>query len=118
MTLVKFLMVVLVTIKKDKNVYIILIFQLLLTIIFDVFFVSNLSFSLKLGVNGIAITNIVVNSLLLVVSFLLLYKNKLPLFSSKDYNFSWFKDLFKKGGISGLESLVRNLAFINDSKNG
>lgn len=112
MTLVKFLMVVLVTIKKDKNVYIILIFQLLLTIIFDVFFVSNLSFSLKLGVNGIAITNIVVNSLLLVVSFLLLYKNKLPLFSSKDYNFSWFKDLFKKGGISGLESLVRNLAFM------
>ena len=73
MTLVKYMMVVLVTIKKDKNVYIILLFQLILTIIFDMFFVSNLSFSLKLGVNGIAITNIIINVMLLIVSLLLLY---------------------------------------------
>lgn len=112
MTLVKYMMVVLVTIKKDKNVYIILLFQLILTIIFDMFFVSNLSFSLKLGVNGIAITNIIINVMLLIVSLLLLYKNDLPIFSNKEYNFRWFKDLIRKGGISGLESLVRNLAFM------
>lgn len=111
-TMVRFMMVVLVTIKKDKNVYFVLIAQLFLTIIFDVFFVSTLSVSLNLGVNGIAITNIVVNGLLLVVSFYLLYKNGLFIFNKIPLDFTWFKDLFKKGGISGLESLVRNLAFM------
>lgn len=111
-TLVKFIMVVLVTIKKDKNVYIVLVLQLILTILFDVFFVSTLSVSLNLGVNGIAITNIVVNLLLFVISLILLYKSDLPIFSIKSYDFSWFRDLFKKGGISGLESFVRNLAYM------
>src|SRR5690554_3795676 len=41
-TLVRFLMVVLVTIRKDKNVYLVLVAQLLLTVLFDVFFVSTL----------------------------------------------------------------------------
>ena len=111
-TLVKFIMVVLVTIKRDKNVYIVLVFQLILTILFDVFFVSTLKVSLNLGVNGIAITNIVVNLLLLVISLIILYKSGLPIFSINSCNYSWFKDLFKKGGISGLESFVRNLAFM------
>ena len=112
LTLVKFIMVVLVTIKKDKNVYIVLVFQLILTILFDVFFVSTLKISFNLGVNGIAITNIVVNLLLFVISIILLYKSDLPIFSIKSYDFSWFRDLFKKGGISGLESFVRNIAFM------
>lgn len=112
LTLVKFIMVVLVTIKKDKNVYIVLVFQLILTILFDVFFVSTLKISFNLGVNGIAITNIVVNLLLFVISIILLYKSDLPIFSIKSYDFSWFRDLFKKGGISGLESFVRNLAYM------
>lgn len=112
LTLVKFIIVVLVTIKKDKNVYIVLVFQLILTILFDVFFVSTLKISFNLGVNGIAITNIVVNLLLFVISIILLYKSDLPIFSIKSYDFSWFRDLFKKGGISGLESFVRNLAYM------
>lgn len=112
MTLVKYVMVVLVTIKKDKNVYVVLIAQLIMTVIFDVFLVSTLSLSLNLGVNGIAITNISVNTILLIVSIILLYKNDLPLFSTKKNDFSWLKELFKKGGISGLESFVRNVAFM------
>jgi Na+-driven multidrug efflux pump len=112
MTLVKFLMVVLVTIKKDRNVYAVMGVQLILTVIFDVFFVSTLSFSMNLGVNGIAITNIVVNALLLGVSIVLLYKNDLSLFYKNKMDYTWLKDLFKKGGISGLESFVRNLAFM------
>lgn len=111
-TMVRFMMVVLVTIKKDRNVYLVLLAQLVLTVVFDVFFVSTLSISLNLGVNGIAITNIVVNALLLIVSFYLLSINGFRVFQRSALDFGWFKDLFKKGGISGLESLVRNLAFM------
>lgn len=111
-TSMRFLMVVLVTIKKDRNVYFVLIAQLIMTVILDTFLVSTLSISLNLGVNGIAITNIIVNAVLFVVSIFLLKHNGLELFDQIKLNFVWLKELFIKGGISGLESLVRNLAFM------
>ncbi len=111
-TLVKYLIVVLVTLKRDKNLYILLIVQLVLTIIFDFFFMSTYSFSLNLGVNGMPITNMIVNLLSFVVLIVILYKNDLPIFNSFKLDFSWFKELFKKGGLSGLESLIRNVAFM------
>lgn len=111
-TLVKYLIVVLVTLKRDKNLYILLIVQLVLTIIFDFFFMSTYSFSLNLGVNGMPITNMIVNLLSFVVLIVILYKNDLPIFNSFKWDFSWFKELFKKGGLSGLESLIRNVAFM------
>lgn len=111
-TTVRFIMVVLVTIRKDKNVYAMLIAQLIMTMLLDTFLVSTLDISLNLGVNGIAITNIIVNIVLLVVSLGLLNRNGLNLFKSSEVSFEWLKELFVKGGISGLESLVRNLAFM------
>lgn len=111
-TVVKFLMVALVTIQKDKNLYLVLIAQLILTMILDTFFVSTLEVSLNLGVNGIALTNIIVNLVLFVVAVVILYKNEIPIFSKVSPDYTWFKDLFKKGGLSGLESLVRNIAFM------
>lgn len=111
-TLFKYLMVALVTIKKDKNVYIMLLIQFIITIIFDIFFVSTLSFSLKLGVNGIALSNIITNFILVIVAVYLLYYNDLNILKRSKLDISWFKDLIKKGGISGLESFVRNIAFM------
>lgn len=111
-TTVRFIMVVLVTIRKDKNVYAMLIAQLVMTMLLDTFLVSTLDLSLNLGVNGIAITNIIVNIILLVVSVFLLKQNGLNLFRKKSMSFEWLKELFVKGGISSLESLVRNLAFM------
>ena len=111
-TLVKYLIVVLVTLKRDKNLYILLIVQLVLTIIFDFFCMSTYSFSLNLGVNGMPITNMIVNLLSFVVLIVILYKNDLPILNSFKLDFSWFKELFKKGGLSGLESLIRNVAFM------
>lgn len=111
-TVVKFLMVVLVTMKKDKNVYWILITQLVLTMLLDTFLVSTLPFSLNLGVNGIAISNIIVNIILFGVSLLLINLNGIHIFTRDKLSFGWLKHLFIKGGISGLESLVRNLAFM------
>ncbi len=105
-------MVVLVTIKRDKNVYWMLVVQLVLTVLFDVLFVSTLSFSLNLGVNGIAISNILSNILLLGASFWLLYKNDIQLFKNEKLNFKWFPNFLKIGSISGLETLVRNVVFM------
>lgn len=69
MTSVKFLLVVLVTIRKDKNIYLVLLFQLVLTMLMDTFMLSTLPISLNLGVNGIAISNIIVNVLLFFLLF-------------------------------------------------
>ena len=112
MTLVKFSLVTLVVINKDKYLYYLLGLQMLLTILIDVFFVSNLSISLNLGVNGIAFSNIIVNLFLMILVYFILKKEDINIFSKQKLNFSWIKDLFKIGGISGLESFVRNIAFM------
>ena len=108
----KFINVLFVTINKDKYMYIMLSIQTIVTIILDVFFVSELPVSLKLGVNGIALTNIIVSSILVVLSFFLLKKEGINIFSSNKLSFSWMKEYGKIGVYSGLESFVRNIAFM------
>ncbi|OQA77445.1 MAG: hypothetical protein BWY30_01103 [Tenericutes bacterium ADurb.Bin239] len=111
-TLVKFVLIVFMTIKKDKVMYILLGVQMLLSIIFDTFFISNLSFSLNIGVNGIAFTNIIVNLVMLIVGLVILHKLDIHVFCWKKLNFSWMKEWFSVGKWSGLESFLRNLAFM------
>lgn len=111
-TLWRFMMTVLVTLKKDRSLYIVLGVQMALSVLLDTFLVSNLSVSAKLGVNGIAITNIVVNALLFVCALLLLQRENIRLFSKEKLSFAWLKEWFKVGKFSGLESLLRNLAFL------
>ncbi|MBU4689573.1 hypothetical protein KQ873_00765 [Mycoplasma zalophidermidis] len=108
----KFILVALITIKKDKNIYIPLILQLILTIILDIFFVSNLSVSLKLGVNGIAISNIIVSSAMLIISLVLLEIEKINIWTLEKMDFRWFKRFLPISAISGLETLIRNLFFM------
>ena len=112
MTLVKFSLVTLVVINKDKYLYYLLGLQMILTVLVDVFFFSNFGFSLNLGVNGIAFSNIIVNLFLMVLVYFILRKEDINVFSKQKLNFGWIKDLFKIGGISGLESFVRNIAFM------
>lgn len=99
---------------KQKALYSLLVIQTLLTILCDTLLVSQLSMSLQLGVTGIAITNIVVNSILVVVSYKLLSLNGYSLFLRKETfsNNEWLKEWFKIGIRSGLESFVRNTAFV------
>lgn len=111
-TLVKFIMIVFITIKKDKIMYILLGVQMVLSILMDTLLISELSFSLNVGVNGIAITNIIVNVVLILLGLFLLHKQKVIIFSKRKLNFTWMKDWFKVGKFSGLESFLRNLAFM------
>ncbi len=110
--LFSFLLVVFTTIGKGKYLYILLIAKMLLSILIDTFLVSTLSFSANLGINGIGISNIISNVLLVIVAIILLRKEDIHIFDKTTTDFSWIKDFSKIGGVSGLESLVRNLFYM------
>ena len=110
--LTQFTLVALVSVNKVKYLYILTFARLLLCISLDTLLVSTLTFSLDLGVNGIGYSNIIVNLILFIVSIYLLSEENVFIFRKRKLDFSWMKDFFKIGGISGLESLVRNLAYL------
>ncbi len=107
-----FIGVVLVTIGKEKLVYGITFAKLGLSLVLDTFIVSTLPVSLNLGVNGIAISNIISNIILFFVEILMLSKSGYKIFEKTQLSFVWAKEFLKIGGASGLESLVRNLAYM------
>lgn len=101
-----FFNVIFVTINKAKNVYIFLVIQAILGIIGDFILIPNL------GVNGIAINNIITNSLLAVVGFVIL-------FIEKQITPSWFNKIdsalllnwYKIGLFSGLQQFIDNIVY-------
>lgn len=107
-----FIMVAMVTLGKEKYVYVLTAVKLILCLLVDTFMVSTLPISLNLGVNGIAFSNIIVNVILVVMAIVLLSKEGIVLFKKAKLSFAWMKDFLKVGGISGLESLVRNVAYM------
>lgn len=110
--LFSFNLVVLITIGKDRYVYLLTIIKLIFSVMLDTFLISSLSFSLNLGVNGIAISNIVINVILLIVTIIILSNEHIKIFNKQSINFEWLKSLFKVGLISGIESFVRNMFYL------
>lgn len=110
--LCQFALVGLVTLGKDKYVYILTGVKLLLCVVLDLFLVSDLGCSANLGVNGIGVTNIIVNVILFGTTLFLLSRNGVNIFNKEKPNFKWAKEFAKVGGISGAESFVRNLAYM------
>lgn len=107
-----FILVCLITLGKSKYVYAITFAKLFLNIIFDTFLVSGLNVSANLGVNGIGYSNIIVNLILFAVALILLVKEGYSIFSKTKLSFHWLKSFVKIGSISGLESFVRNVAYM------
>ena len=110
--LTQFSLVSLITINKSKYLYLLTGMRLVLCLVFDTFFVSSLPISANLGVNGIGYSNILVNMLILIISILFLKKEEIKIFAPTRLDFSWTRELFRIGGISGVESLVRNVAYM------
>lgn len=110
--LTQFALVALVTVNKSKYLYALTGARLVLCLLSDTFLVSALPVSANLGVNGIGYSNIIVNALLLVVSLVFLAKEGIIVFKKAKLNFAWTKEFVKVGGVSGLESLLRNVAYI------
>lgn len=110
--LTQFALVALVTVNKSKYLYALTGAKLALCLLSDTFLVSALPMSANLGVNGIGYSNIIVNTLLLAVSIVLLAKAEIKVFAKTKCNFLWAKEFVKVGGVSGMESLVRNVAYM------
>ena len=110
--LAQFALVALVSVNRSQYIYILTGARLVLSLVFDTFLVSTLPVSMNLGVNGVGYSNIIANILLLAVSLLLLHKEDVKVFTREKLDFGWMKDFLKIGGISGLESLVRNVAYM------
>ena len=110
--LTQFTLVALVTVNKSKYLYALTGARLVLCLVSDTFLVSSLPVSANLGVNGIGYSNIIVNILLLIVSLIFLAKKGTKVFGKAKLNFVWTRELAKVGGISGVESLVRNVAYM------
>ena len=110
--LTQFALVALITVNKSRYLYALTGARLILCLVSDTFLVSTLSVSANLGVNGIGFSNILVNMLLLLVSLMLLSKEGIKIFGKFRLDFSWAREFFKIGGISGVESLVRNVAYM------
>lgn len=108
----KFITVLLVSINKDKYMYILLLIRMALSILLDIFFISKLPCSINMGVNGIAITNIIVSIVLVVVAIIMLRKEDIHVFTKEKLDFKWLKEYGKIGLFSGLESLIRNIAYM------
>ena len=110
--LFSFSCVALITIGYDKQVYILTGAKLLLCLISDTFLVSSLPFSAHLGVNGIGFSNILVNACLFFVALFLLSQLGYSVLNNERMSFVWMWDFARIGGISGLESFVRNFAYM------
>ena len=110
--LTQFALIALVSINKSRYLYTLTGAKLVLSLISDTFLVSTLPFSANLGVNGIGYSNVIVNAILLVISFILLAKEGIKIFAKTKLNFAWTTEFAKIGGISGVESLVRNVAYM------
>ncbi len=104
--IVSFVNVVFVVVGKAKNVYIFLAVRTVLSIIADFLLIPNF------GVYGVAISNIIVNTILAVASFELLY-------AQRHIKFCWFKKsdtaIFKEwcrvGMFSGVQQFIDNIFY-------
>ena len=88
-----------------------LVLKFILTVILDVTFLSDFSFSLKLGVNGVGFSNIITegaNTTLLAFFIIRTLRKDWSL----DWNYKWVKEWFRIGFWSGLDSLIRNLVYM------
>lgn len=104
--IITFINVVFVIIGKAKNFYILLGVKTFLSIIFDFILIPHL------GVYGVAISNIIVNTILGIVSSLILVKEKaisLCLFKKDDLTL--FKTWLKIGVFSGMQQFIDNLIY-------
>ncbi len=114
-TLWRFMLVALVSLGRDRIMYAALALQMALSVLLDSLLVSTLPFSLQLGVNGIAVTNIIVNLLMVALSAALLAREGISLARPRGAaraDLRWVREWLSVGKYSGLESLVRNLAFM------
>ena len=101
-----FFTVVFVLIGKSRYFIILLVIKTLAIILGDSYLIPSF------GVNGIAYSNILVNTLIALTSVLLLWKENLLYFKWHKFLYlSWVKDWFKAGSFSGSQVFLDNIFY-------
>ena len=103
--------VVVVALGLHRLVLLLVAMRALATMSLDAFFVGQFSWSLDLGVIGVAVTNIGVGVLLFLPSVFILHRLGLLRRTQRGSATAWMRSWFQVAIRSGLESGVRNLAF-------
>jgi len=109
---VDFLLVYLAVIDDYRRIIALSLLKTVLLLAADVLLVSPASFSLKLGINGIAYSNIAIHALLVAW---VLYHPDIRRFIAGNrlhWDWLWLKQWFRLGAFSGIESLIRNSVFV------
>ena len=103
---INFFMVILIFINKAKYFYVSCLLRTIFIIFGDLYLIP------KFQVNGVAISNILVNFLILIFCLIVLYKEKLfPEFSLK-FDKLLIKDYFYGGSFIGLQIILDNLIYV------
>lgn len=108
----KFITVLLVTMSRVRYMYALLGIQTGLSMLLDTLLISKLPISADIGVNGIAASNIVVSAVSVITALLFLRKEGIHVLGHERLDFGWLSEYGKIGLFSGLESLIRNVAFM------
>ena len=103
---VSFVNVVFVVVGKDRNVYVFLAIHTVLSVVADFALIPNF------GVYGIAVSNIMVNALLAVASFVMLYAQSLtrPCWFHKS-DLPVLREWGKVGFFSGMQQFIDNFIY-------
>lgn len=104
--LVSFVNVIFVVVGKVRNVYIFLGIRTVLSVIADFLLIPSF------GVYGVAVSNIIVNTILAIVSIALLYGQKyIMLCKFRKSDLPMFRNWAKVGVFSGVQQFVDNLIY-------
>ena len=104
--IVSFANVVFVVIGKDKNVYIFLAVRTALSLVADILLIPSF------GVYGVAVSNIISNTLLSAMCIMLLYKQGYIRFKCfKKSDGAMLREWCKTGAFSGLQQFIDNLIY-------
>lgn len=113
-SMVRFLIIVFILLDMKEHIYAILGIQVVTSIALDSYFLSDLDFSLQLGVNGIAYSNAIASFITLVYA-ITVFSRKMDMgFSDwkESHDYSWMVSWWDVGKYSGMDSFVRNIFYM------
>lgn len=107
----EYLLIYLATLGRVKEIIWFSFIKSTLLILSDILLLSDNRYSLNLGINGIAISNLIINTIMSVYILFKTIASSYFSFKNTWRNISWIKSWFKLGAFSGLESFIRNAVF-------
>jgi len=108
------LLIAIKSLQKGKEALILVTISVIVNMILDLFLISNTSVSLHLGIQGVAIGYVVSKVILMIISVAYVF-HLLQLDITTILKTKWrdhVAPLFKIGGWTGLDSLVRNVGYM------